>query len=77
MSVADLSSIFKQWWSQEGLTTKTGGTPSINTQDVYQVAAKHVGVMVERDGRVDYMYGVQPVTSTRHNGAHDIVYERG
>ena len=76
IAMPELTAIFKQWWSQTGLTSKSGGAPSIMTQDVYQVAAQHVGVLVERENRVDYMYGVQPVTSTRHNGTHEVVYER-
>ena len=78
IAMPELTAIFKQWWTQTGLTIKSGGgVPSIMTQDVYQVAAQHVGVLVERENRVDYMYGLQPATSAHHhNGARDIVYER-
>ena len=81
MSMPDLTSIFKQWWTQMGLTTKVGGgggngVPSIMSQDVYMVALQHVGVLVENENRVDYMYGVRRSTSAHENGAQDVVYDR-
>ncbi len=75
--LTELNTKFKDWWIQNNVGPKP--IPSVLSKNVYDIAIKHCGVIVERDDaeRADYMYGVRPSSTAVNNGYQPVMFSSG